>query len=155
MALSAATLKSGLVAMLIPGQADPPGALASAFSSYMAQATAIITTNLATPKAAMAAAMTFSSDMTAAQGAAQFGAGCGAYWTAMAATPLLFFPSAVLINPAPTATMVASLTADFPANTSASLSHDAAMSALATSMHGGTVSLGTWKTLLGPLTPIV
>lgn len=144
MALSQTTLKNSLVSMLYPGQDNPTGALASAFGAYMTQATGILPGGIAAAVTAMAAAMTFSSDLTAAQGASQFGSGVGAFWATMAAAPATYFTGATVVTPPSTAAMVSALTANFPANTSGDATLEEAMDAIATSMHAGTVGLGTY-----------
>jgi hypothetical protein len=144
MALSQTTLKDSLVSMLYPGQADPTGALASAFGAYMTQATGILPAGIAAAVTAMKNAMSFSDDMTAAQGASQFGSGVGAFWAAMVAAPATYFTGATVITPPSTAAMVSALEADFPVNTSGDATLAEAMDAIATSMHAGTVGLGSY-----------
>lgn len=155
MALSQTTLKDALVSMLYAGQPNPTGALASAFGAYMTEATGILPGGIPAAVTAMADAMSFGTDATAAQGAAQFGGGVGAFWATLAAAPPTYFAGAAVITAPSTAAMVSALTADFPINTSSDATLAEAMDALATSMHAGTAGLGTYTIPPGSPIPIV
>lgn len=158
MPLSATALASELdgAIQLATSEAAARNSWASAWTAYfygaMAGAVPATPGSLVGAEAAMAAGMTGLS----VTGAAAMQSGLTAFWGVVAASFAVVFPTALLVTPPPgLAAVAAALAVVFASNTASAATREAALLAIAGTLHG-TAGLGGTVTLPGPVVvPIV
>jgi hypothetical protein len=156
MAMSQNTLKSEFTGMGLYGtEVDAIDAWTLAWSKYFEDAETngipVEVTALLSAESAMRSALVGMSQF--GQGAAKIQAGIIAWWGAIAAAPITFFPGAILVTPPPgLGGIAAALAVVFASNIAGSVSKEDAYSAIAGALHP--LNLGGTATFPGAPPPV-